>query len=82
MEQFLNKMASFSHAWMNRKGFRDRDRIAHAVRQGVDLWGRKQDTFTRIENNVDLPNCLLEEQERFRYMLDRDDETAGFADYP
>ncbi|CAG7562871.1 unnamed protein product [Fusarium equiseti] len=82
IEQFLNKMASFSHAWMNREAFRDRDRIAHAVRQGVDLWGRKQDTFTRIENNVDLPNCLLEEQEWFRYMLDRDDETAGFADYP
>ncbi|KAJ4120013.1 hypothetical protein NW768_010296 [Fusarium equiseti] len=82
MEQFLNKMASFSHAWMNREAFRDRDRIAHAVRQGVDLWGRQQDTFTRIENNVDLPNCLLEEQERFRYMLDRDDETARFTDYP
>ncbi|PTD06038.1 hypothetical protein FCULG_00001019 [Fusarium culmorum] len=82
VDQFLNKMASFSHAWMNRDSFRDRDRIANAVRQGVDLWGRKVDTFTRVDNNLDLPRCLLEDRERFRYILDRDGETAGFTDYP
>ncbi|KAL4724846.1 hypothetical protein ACLX1H_008293 [Fusarium chlamydosporum] len=82
IDQFLNKMASFSHAWMNRESFRDRDRIANAVRQGVDLWGRKQDTFTRIEYNVDIPECLLKDRERFQYLLNRDGETAGFTDYP
>ncbi|KAJ4192057.1 hypothetical protein NW755_004193 [Fusarium falciforme] len=82
VDQFLNKMASFSHEWMNHESFRNRDRIAAAVRQGVDLWGRKVDKFRRIENNVDLPRCLLEDRERFRYMLNRDGETAGFTDYP
>ncbi|KAL6912999.1 hypothetical protein FSHL1_010682 [Fusarium sambucinum] len=82
VDQFLNKMSSFSHAWMNRESFRDRDRIASAVRQGVDLWGRKIDTFTRVDNNIDLPECLLEDRERFRYIVDRDGETAGFTDYP
>ncbi|GKU11328.1 unnamed protein product [Fusarium langsethiae] len=76
------RMASFSHAWMNRGSFRNRDRIASAVRQGVDLWGRKVDTFTRVDNNIDLPGCLLEDRERFRYMVDRDGVTAGFTDYP
>jgi beta-1,4-mannosyl-glycoprotein beta-1,4-N-acetylglucosaminyltransferase len=80
--QFLNKMASFSHAWMNHESFRDRDRIASAIREGVDLWGRKENTFTRIDNNADLPTCLLEDRERFRYMLDRSGKTAGFSDYP
>ncbi|KAM5345311.1 hypothetical protein ACJ41O_011173 [Fusarium nematophilum] len=82
VDQFLNKMASFSHAWMNHEQFRDRDRIARAVRNGVDLWGRKIDKFVRVDNNTDLPRCLLEDKERFRYMLNRDGETAGFTDYP
>ncbi|RGP67493.1 hypothetical protein FLONG3_8484 [Fusarium longipes] len=82
VDQFLNKMASFSHAWMNHESFRDRHHIASAVRQGVDLWGRKEDTFTQIDDNVDLPECLLDDRDRFRYMLDRDGETAGFIDYP
>ncbi|KAM0346614.1 hypothetical protein ACHAPU_005326 [Fusarium lateritium] len=82
IDQFLNKMASFSHAWMNHKSFRNRDRIASAIRQGVDLWGRKEDTFTKIADNADLPKCLLEDRERFLYMLDRSGETVGFTDYP
>lgn len=82
VEQFLNKMASFSHAWMNNKYYQDRTRIADAVRKGVDLWGRKVDVFDRIDNNRDVPRCLLEDKERFRYMLNRDGETAGFTDYP
>ncbi|KAH6890576.1 glycosyltransferase family 17-domain-containing protein [Thelonectria olida] len=82
MEQFLNKMSSFSHAWMNHEYFQDRKRIADSVRQGVDLWGRKSEKFDRIENNLDVPTCLLENPDRFRYMLNRDGATAGFTDYP
>lgn len=82
IEQFLNKMASFSHGWMNADEYQDRDAIAAAVREGRDRWGREQDTFERKENNEDLPRILLQETERFAYMLDRDGETAGFIDYP
>ncbi|KAH7143854.1 glycosyl transferase [Dactylonectria macrodidyma] len=82
VEQFLNKMASFSHSWMNEEPYRDRTRIADAVRQGADLWGRKWDVFSRLDNNRDVPPCLLEDEERYRYMLNRDGETAGFTDYP
>ncbi|KAG5914877.1 hypothetical protein E4U42_000271 [Claviceps africana] len=82
MAQFLNKMASFSHLWMNAEPFRDRDRIAAAVRDGRDVWGRPHDTFTRLDANQDVPPLVREEPARFAYMVDRDGPTAGFSDYP
>lgn len=75
-------MASFSHVWMNAPKYRDRDRIAASVRAGEDLWGRRRDRFVRVEENHDIPPLLLAEKERFRYMLNRDGESAGFTDYP
>lgn len=80
IEEFLNKMASFSHGWMNDAYYRDRDKIADAVREGRDVWGRDHDTFTRIEYNSDMPPLVIDE-ERFRYMVNRDGPSAGFTDY-
>lgn len=81
IKQFLNKIASFSHGWMNKEEYRDRDKIANAIREGRDLWDREQDTFTRVEHNKDLPPMVLKEPHRFRYMVDRDGPSAGFTDY-
>ncbi|WZH47149.1 uncharacterized protein QYS62_008291 [Fusarium acuminatum] len=81
IDQFLNKMASFSHVWMNRDQYRDKDKIASAVRDGKDLWGRQHDKFLRIESNSDLPPLVLEESKRFSYMISRDGPSAGFTDY-
>ncbi|KAH8905371.1 family 17 glycosyltransferase [Coniochaeta sp. PMI_546] len=80
--ELLNKMGSFSHVWMNSKEYRDRDRIADRVRNGRDLWDRGGQVYDRIEGNRDVPPILLREQERFKYLLDRDGLTAGFEDYP
>ena len=82
IEEFLNKISSFSHAWMNHEYFRNRDRIASAVREGRDLWGRPQDVFTKVEGNRDMPPLVLEDPERFGYMISRDGPKAGFTDYP
>ncbi|UNI21852.1 Beta-1,4-mannosyl-glycoprotein 4-beta-N-acetylglucosaminyltransferase [Purpureocillium takamizusanense] len=81
IEQFLNKMASFSHGWMNAEPYRDKDRIAAAVREGRDVWERQQDTFTRLDENKDMPPLVLEEPKRFGYMTNRDGPSAGFTDY-
>ncbi|KAH7243637.1 glycosyltransferase family 17-domain-containing protein [Fusarium redolens] len=81
IDQFLNKMASFSHRWMNREEYRDKDKIAAAVRDGKDLWGREQDQFVRIEGNKDMPPLVLDEPKRFGYMISRDGPSAGFVDY-
>lgn len=81
IDQFLNKLSSFSHIWMNDAKYRDRDKIADAVRLGKDLWGRRTETFRRIDGNKDMPSLLLKD-ERYAYMVSRDGPSAGFTDYP
>lgn len=81
MELYLNKMASFSHKWMNGEKFRNKDHIADAVRNGVDIWDRRSSTFERIENNQDLPP-LVRDDPRYMYLKDRSGESAGMKDYP
>lgn len=80
--ELLTKLSSFSHQWMNVDGYRDRDRIASYIRQGKDLWDREGEEFERIDNNQDIPKILLDQRERFSYLLDRDGPNAGFGDYP
>ncbi len=82
IDGFLGKLSSFSHAWMNQEVFRDRHRIADRVRKGQDLWDRAGDRFDKVENNTDVPRLLLHHRAQYRYLLDRDGETAGFSDYP
>ncbi|OAA62333.1 glycosyl transferase family 17 protein [Cordyceps fumosorosea ARSEF 2679] len=81
MDMFLNKMASFSHKWMNGAQYRDRDRIADAVRDGVDIWGRRSSTFERLDGNQDLPP-LVRDDPRYVYLRDRSGKSAGMKDYP
>ncbi|KAL2154416.1 hypothetical protein VTH82DRAFT_3092 [Thermothelomyces myriococcoides] len=78
--ELLTKMASFSHTGLNAEKYRDRQRIVDHVRRGLDLWDRKGQIFDRVEGNTDVPPFLLENRERFKYMLDRDGPTAGFTD--
>jgi beta-1,4-mannosyl-glycoprotein beta-1,4-N-acetylglucosaminyltransferase len=82
IEEFLMKMSSFSHTWMNHESFRDRDRIADRVRQGKDAWDREGEEYKRVDGNRDVPSILLAQRERFTYLLDRDGPSAGFRDYP
>lgn len=81
ISEFLNKMASFSHVWMNGEEYRNPNKIANAVKNGQDLWGRKQEIFERIEHNKDLPSILVDEGERFPWLVNRDRADAGFTDY-
>jgi beta-1,4-mannosyl-glycoprotein beta-1,4-N-acetylglucosaminyltransferase len=81
MGELLGKMAAFSHTSMNAERFRERRRIAERVRSGKDLWDREGEVYDRVEDNQDVPRFLLENRERFGYMLDRDGPTAGFTDY-
>lgn len=82
MDQLLNKMASFSHTSYNQAVYRDRKHIADRVRNGKDLWDRVGQYYDRIDNNQDMPQFLLDNPERFRYLVNRDGKTAGFSDYP
>lgn len=81
VDELLTKMASFSHRSMNAEQFREPKSIAEHVREGKDLWDRPGEEFDRVEDNADVPSFLLENRERFGYMLDRDGPAAGFKDY-
>lgn len=82
MEELLTKLSSFSHQWMNADYYRDKDRIASHIREGKDLWDRDGQEYERINDNQDVPQILLDEPEKFAYLLDRDGPNAGFGDYP
>lgn len=82
MAEFLTKMESFSHGWMNDEYYRNKNRVADAVRNGVDLWGRESEQFVTVEDNLDIPRLIKEAPDRFVYMLNRGGPSAGFSDYP
>ncbi|KAK4451576.1 glycosyltransferase [Podospora aff. communis PSN243] len=84
IEEFLTKMRSFSHVWMNGEVYRDRRRIVERVGQGKDLWDREGEVFEKVEGNEDVPGFLREGEEgrrRFGYMVERDEKGAGFKDW-
>lgn len=82
MREVLTKMSSFSHVGLNNDFFRDRDRIAHRVRDGLDLWSREGEIYDKIKDNTDLPPFVLQHKDRFTHLVDRSGKSAGFNDYP
>lgn len=82
MGELMHKLESVSHVWMNHEFFRNRERAAHHVRLGIDLWDRETEVYNRIDNNTDVPSFLLAQPDRYRYLMNRDGDSAGFTDYP
>jgi beta-1,4-mannosyl-glycoprotein beta-1,4-N-acetylglucosaminyltransferase len=77
------KMHSFSHQGWNTAENRDSRTMIDRVRHGLDLFGRPDQIYDKIENNKDVPSYISEQYERkgrFRYLLDRDGQDAGFED--
>jgi len=77
------KMSSFSHQGWNTAKNRDARTLIHRVRLGLDLFGREGQLYDRVERNKDVPSYISDQYEkkgRFRYLLDRDGEDAGFED--
>ncbi|KAK2753791.1 hypothetical protein FQN55_000154 [Onygenales sp. PD_40] len=81
--EMQNKIRSFSHIKYNRPEFVDKGMLVHRVRNGLDLFDRKEQVYERVVGNGDLPGFLRgeRERERFRYMVDRDGEDGGFRDF-
>ncbi|CAK7223951.1 hypothetical protein SBRCBS47491_005381 [Sporothrix bragantina] len=82
MGELMHKLESVSHTWMNHEFFRNPERAAHHVRNGIDLWDRPSEVYDHIINNKDIPSFLLDHPERYLYLTNRDGESAGFSDYP
>lgn len=81
VEEMATKINSFSHAELNREEFKDPDKIVGRVRGGRDMFDRENEHFDRVEDNPDVPKFLVENPEKFMYLLDRDPLNANFKDY-
>lgn len=75
------KMSSFSHTPLNTDENRDEKTILERVRNGLDLFGRASEKYSRVENNRDVPDYVMQNAAKFKYLIDRDGEDAGFSDY-
>lgn len=78
------KTHSFSHQLWNTEENREASTMVYRVRNGLDLFGRPRELYDRVQGNRDVPSHVLEGYERegrFGYLLNRDGENAGFADW-
>jgi beta-1,4-mannosyl-glycoprotein beta-1,4-N-acetylglucosaminyltransferase len=80
LAEMRGKMQSFSHTPLNTPENRDENTMLERVRTGQDLYGRVGQEYERVTDNPDVPQYVLQNQDRFGYMLDRDGPDAGFKD--
>lgn len=80
--QMDDKIGSFSHTEYDQPEFRDPAEIVRRVRNGLDLFDRESEKYTKVDSRVDLPSYLKANQKRFSFMIDRDPLNANFRDYP
>lgn len=66
---------------MDREEFTDRNKIVERVRNGRDMFDRDNEHYDRVEENLDVPDFMKRNPERYKYMLDRDPLNANFVDY-
>jgi beta-1,4-mannosyl-glycoprotein beta-1,4-N-acetylglucosaminyltransferase len=83
VSEMQHKMKSLSKTKLDEEKFSKKERILEHIRNGKDLWDRRFQWYTRVDNNQDLPEYVKEQSKegRFGYMIDRDGEGAGFEDY-
>lgn len=81
LKDMVNKITSFSHSEYNKPDFRDPANILQRVRYGRDPYNRTAKIYDRIDRNPDVPKYLLEHQDEFAYLVNRDLPSANFKDY-
>lgn len=77
-------MHSFSHQGLNTANNRELRTLIDHVRHGLDLFGPPGEVYDKVEDNKDIPPYIYEQyasKKRFKYLLDRDGEDAGFEDF-
>lgn len=81
IKSLQTKMGSFSHTPWNTDANRDPQTIVARVRNGTDLFGRQDEIYDRVDENMDVPQYILDHGDRFRHMLNRDGPDGAFTDY-
>lgn len=81
--ELVTKIKSFSHTEFDREDITNRDTIVERVRKGIDIFGREESHYDRLEDG-DVPGFLTgseKNKRRYSYMLNRDGPEGGFWDY-
>ncbi|OLN86617.1 Beta-1,4-mannosyl-glycoprotein 4-beta-N-acetylglucosaminyltransferase [Colletotrichum chlorophyti] len=81
VEEMARKINSFSHTELNKPEFKDPDYIVDIARHGIDIFGRVDAIYDRIETNHDVPDYLKHNSQKFKFLLDRDPPDGNFRDY-
>lgn len=83
--EMQTKLHSFSHQELDTEENRDKKVILSRVREGKDLFGREDQVYDKVPaEGLDVPSYILEQYQangRFKYLVDRDGEDAGFEDW-
>lgn len=83
--EMQTKLHSFSHQELDTPENSDARVMMGRVREGKDLFGREDQVYEKVEaGDMDVPSYIVERNKldgRFRYLLDRDGEDAGFEDW-
>ncbi|KAJ3072807.1 hypothetical protein HDU99_002093 [Rhizoclosmatium hyalinum] len=80
ISQVLSKVQAYSHQEHNQPEFLTRENILNGFRYGFDLFGRTGDQFWVIEENLDVPDYVALNREKYEYMLHRRNAWSGFID--
>ena len=79
------KMHSFSHQELDKPENSNARAIMSRVRMGQDLFGREDQIYDKIRaGQLDAPDYIVEQNKvegRFKHLLNRDGEDAGFEDW-
>lgn len=81
LQELVDRVQSFSHLELDRPEFTDRAKILHRVRYGIGMFDRGVEKFDRVDFNKDVPRCLLANNDRFAYTLDRDPLHGNLEDF-
>lgn len=80
LDEIVEKIASFSHSELNLPEYKDRSVILERVRNGLDLFNRSGSIFDLVDNNLDVPEVLKKNKEKWAFALDRSTVDANFKD--
>ena len=83
--EMQTKMHSFSHQELDKPENNNAHAIMSRVRMGQDLFGREDQVYDKVgAERLDVPDYIRQQNKaegRFKYLIDRDGEDAGFDDW-
>ncbi|KAK5713808.1 hypothetical protein LTR17_017492 [Elasticomyces elasticus] len=80
IKEMQAKMECFSHTSVNISESREPKNVIRRVRNGMDIFGREDEIYEKVDGNDDVPAYIQQNRQAFGYLLDRDGDNAGFTD--